>query len=200
MSAGWGSDRGTVVDRYYINRFFESHSRLIHGHVLEVRDPQYVDQFGSGVTRIDIVDIDPRNDKATIVADLAEAGSLPAATFDCAVIAQTLVYVRDPLVAIENVWGALAPGGVLLLTTPAIARLDPFFTDDDRWHLTPTSLRELLERGCDGAELTVQSFGNPLTAIAFLHGIAAEELDREKLDSFHPLFPIVVAAVAVKRP
>jgi hypothetical protein len=199
VSPVWGSERGRLVDRYYIERFFASHAELIHGRVLEVRDPQYSAAYGRGVTSVDIVDVDPRNDRATIIADLSDPGSLPEGAFDCVVVPQTLVYVPDPFAATENLWQSVAPGGALLLTSPAIARLDPVYTADDRWHLTPAGLEALIARSCPGADYAVESYGNPVTAIAFLQGIAVEELRPEELDARHPLFPIVVMA-ALRKP
>lgn len=198
VSARWGRERGTPVDRHYIDDFFARRSDLIRGRVLEVRDPRYAGAHGSAVTSIDIVDIDPRNDDATIIADLAESGSLPREQFDCAIVAQTLVYTRDPVAALSNVWQSLKPSGALLLTVPAIARLDPDAPHEDRWHLTPAGVEEVIGRACVGGDNTVEAYGNPVTAVAFLHGLAAEELRPEELQSRHPLFPIVVMAAVVK--
>ena len=47
ISPVWGSERGQVVDRYYIDRFFERHGHLITGRVLEVRDTGYTSRYGS---------------------------------------------------------------------------------------------------------------------------------------------------------
>jgi SAM-dependent methyltransferase len=199
VSRGWGSARGGVIDRFYIERFFEEHRDLIRGRVLEVRDPQYTTAFGTGVTAIDIVDIDPRNEQATIVADLAEPGSLPAQAFDCAVVPQTLQYVRDPLAATANLWRSLAPGGALLITVPSISRVDPFLAHDDRWRFTGVGLDELVRRACTDGEVLVRVYGNPVVAVAFLHGLAREELRQDELDATHEHFPIVASAV-VKKP
>jgi SAM-dependent methyltransferase len=200
VSRGWGSARGTVIDRYYIERFFDEHRQLIRGRVLEVRDPQYTQTFGTGVTAIDIVDIDPRNEQATIVADISDPGSLPAEAFDCAVVPQTLQYVPDPMVATANLWRSLAPGGALLVTVPSIARVDPAFSADDRWRFTAVGLAELARRACPHGEVAVRAYGNPLVAVAFLHGLAREELRQQELDAAHEHFPIVASAVVKKPP
>ena len=199
VSRGWGSERGTPVDRIYIDRFFAEHAAAIRGRVLEVRDPRYTTAYGNGVEHVEIVDIDPRNELATIVADLADPDSLPASAFDCAIVPQTLVYVRDLVSAVGNLWQSLAPGGTLLITTPAIARIDPDAADADRWHLTPAGLAEVVRRGCPAGDATVAGHGNPLVAIAFLHGLAQEDLSPAELDFEHPLFPVVVTA-AVRKP
>jgi hypothetical protein len=41
-------------------------------------------------------------------------------------------------------------------------------------------------------------YGNVLTAIALLHGLAAEELRQEELDYFDPDYEILVTVRAVK--
>jgi SAM-dependent methyltransferase len=200
VSARWGSERGTPVDRHHIGKFFAGHADLIHGRVLEVRDARYTNELGADVASIDIVDIDPRNGDATIIADLADPGSLPEGAFDCVIVPQTLVYVRDPFAAVENLFQSLAPGGALLITTPAIARVDPDAPDEDRWHLTAAGLAEIIRRACPGATSTVEAAGNPMLAIAFLQGITSEELRPNELEAEHPLFPIVAMAVVRKPP
>jgi hypothetical protein len=167
--------------------------------VLEVRDPRYATAFGTGVAEIEIVDIDPRNDDATIVADLADVGSLPVARYDCAIVPQTLVYVADPVAAVTNLWQSLVPGGTLLLTVPMIARVDPDAPGVDRWHLPPAGLREVIARGApDAADVDVAGHGNVLAAISFLHGLGSEELRQNELEAHDDRFPIVVTAVARK--
>src|SRR5580692_1860807 len=71
ISAVWGFDRGTPVDRYYIEKFLEAHRQDIAGRTLEVADTQYTDQFGTDVTQADVLDIDSSNKKATLIADLS---------------------------------------------------------------------------------------------------------------------------------
>lgn len=198
VSPRFGSDRGTPVDRYYIDAFFAAHSSLIRGRVLEVKDRGYTERFGRGVTSCDVVDIDPRNDEATIVADLADPGSLPEAAYDCAIVPQTLVYVADLDAAVANLWLSLAPGGSLLVTTPAIARVDPEAVAVDRWHLTGPGLETLLRRACPGAEIDVAAHGNPVVAVAFLHGLAVEDLRPGDLAASHEGYPIVATGVARK--
>ena len=41
-------------------------------------------------------------------------------------------------------------------------------------------------------------YGNVLAGIAALHGLAAEELDREALDYSDPLYEVLIALKAVK--
>jgi SAM-dependent methyltransferase len=199
FSERYGFDRGTPVDRRYLDAFFAAHADDITGHVLEVKDPTYCDRFGVAVERVDIVDIDPNNRRATLIADLAESGSLPSSTYDCVVIPQTLQYVDDPLSAVANVWQSLRPGGVALFTAPSLSRRDPHLPDDDRWRFLPAGLETLLRRACGGGEVSVEAHGGLTSSIAFLLGLAAEELrdrDVQRVDENWP----VLSCARVRKP
>ena len=63
----WGLERGTPVDRVYIEDFLSRHRQDIHGRVLEVKDRAYTERFGTGVEQADVVDVDQENGLATIV-------------------------------------------------------------------------------------------------------------------------------------
>jgi SAM-dependent methyltransferase len=190
FSASWGRDRGTPIDRHYLDLFFAAHGSDISGRVLEVKDPQYTSAFGVDVEHLDLVDIAPANADATVLADLAEGGSLPAETWDCIVMPQTLQFVDDPAVAVSNAWQALRPGGVLLVSVPAVSRVDTGLPNLDRWRMLPTGLRFLLESACPGGDIAVDGFGSLVTTTAFLLGLAAEELSPDELvryDEVHAL-------------
>lgn len=198
FSERYGWDRGTPVDRVYIEGFLARHAADVRGEVLEVRDSGYTERFGTAVTGSHVLDIDPANSSATVVADLSEAGTLSQGRFDCFILTQTLQYVRDPAAALQNAWQALAPGGVLLLTVPTIARVDWPLGADDLWRWTPAGLRRLIADAVPGAEADVEGHGNLLAATAFLMGLAAEELTREEIGVFDPLYVVVSAARVVK--
>ena len=51
--------------------------------------------------------------------------------------------------------------------------------------------------GADNFE--VESYGNVLTAAAFLYGLGSDDLRPEELDKNDPLFEVIVAVRAVKR-
>src|ERR1041385_110870 len=70
VSREFGFDRGLPIDRFYIDNFLSAHRADIRGHVLELGDDRYTREFGTGVTRSDVLDVTKDNAKATIVADL----------------------------------------------------------------------------------------------------------------------------------
>lgn len=200
FSEHFGNDRGTPVDRVYIARFLAEHAVDVRGHVLEVGDPAYTRRYGgSMVTSGDVLDIDPGNQAATIVADLARPGSLPSDRFDCFLLIQTLQYVADVQTALRNAWRSLRPGGVLLVCVPGISRLDPVpGPDHDLHRFTPAGLAATLRATLPAAEQRAVGYGNLLAAVAFLYGLAAEELRPEELAAYDPHYPVLAAARVVK--
>lgn len=198
LSDHWGIERGTPIDRHYISRFLHDHRDDIHGHVLEVKDRRYVDTFGSDVTHVDVLDIDPANTAATIVADLSAADDVPADRFDCIVLTQTLQFVFDVPSAVRHLHRMLRPGGVLLATVPSITRTDRLLLDTDYWRFTPSSCRQLFGAAFGARHVDVRSYGNVLAATAFLMGMASEELPQRELHAQDDLFPVLITVRAVK--
>jgi SAM-dependent methyltransferase len=140
-----------------------------------------------------VLDINTANPLATIFADLAEPDSLPAERFDCIIFTRRCIWFRHATV-VANVWRALAVGGVLLVTVPAIGRHEARKGfHHDRWRVTKTGLEWLLAGIADGPA-DVTTYGNVLACVAFLYGMAAEELRPDELQVFDREFPLLVAA------
>ena len=160
LSDRWGFDRGTPIDRVYIERFLGSHRQDIRGRVLEVKDSTYMDRFGGDVTATDILDLDGENKRATIVADLGEPSSVEPETFDCFILTQTLQYVDDLDCAIENARSLLRPGGVLLATVPGITRSAGGPNElPDLWRFTAAGCATLFGRTFERDAFEVTSYG-----------------------------------------
>ena len=66
-------------------------------------DQRYCARFGEGqISKATIVDVDSSNPQATLIADLAEPGSLPADAYDCIILTEVLRLVAAPDVCIQN--------------------------------------------------------------------------------------------------
>jgi hypothetical protein len=63
--------------------------------------------------------------------------------YDCVMLTQVLQFL-SPETALVNIWSTPAPGGVLMLTAPSLARVDPHDPGTDFWRFTPNGLAELL--------------------------------------------------------
>jgi SAM-dependent methyltransferase len=200
VSTQWGFDRGTPVDRWYIERFLAEHTADIRGRALEIRNADYVERFGRGVVRADVLDIDESNPRATIVADLTAADHVPAGTFDCFVLTQTLQFIYDVPAAIRHAHRLLAPDGVLLATLPVVSRIAPRYgLDVDYWRFTAAGCRRLFGDVFGDEHVEVRTMGNVLACMAFLEGAALEELPLAKLEEDEPYHPLIVTIRAVKR-
>lgn len=197
LSGVWGFDRGTPVDRYYIEKFLEEHRRDITGRTLEVAETVYTSRYGTNVTHADVLDIDPSNKEATLIADLSIADQIPSSAFDCFILTQTLNWIYETESAIENAYRLLRPGGVLLATVPSVSRIDPDAIEDC-WRFTVPSCARLFAKPFGAENTTIRSFGNLLTCVAFLQGMAYEELSHKELAIDDPTFPLIIAVRAVK--
>jgi SAM-dependent methyltransferase len=200
IDPNWGFERGTPIDRVYVERFVGAHARDIRGRVLEIAAPDYTTRFGSGVEHVDVLMATAGNPDATIVGDLADAPHIPDDSFDCAIVTQTLQFVYDTRAALATLHRILAPGGVLLATVPGITKISP--PEDELygewWHFTARSLRRLAEEAFGEGGVEVEAFGNVLTAAGFLYGLAAADLRPDELHARDRLYEVIVGLRAVK--
>ena len=202
ISHNFGWDRGTPIDRYYIETFISRNASDIRGRVLEIGDNLYTRQFGgTHVERSDILSVEASNPKATFVGDLTQLATLPESAFDCIVLTQTLQYIFDIPAAVATLFRALKPGGILLLTVPSVrSQVDGrAWGATWYWWFTSAAIRRLLEQLFQPDAVTVDTYGNIFVATAFHFGIALEELKPGELDRSDPEFPVIVAARAVKQ-
>ena len=200
-SYGW--QWGRVLDRYYIENFLTEFATDVHGRVLEVAENGYTFRFGGErVTQSDVVHYVSGNPKATIVADLTDADHIPSNTFDCIILTQTLQFIYDVKAAIRTLHRILKPGGVLLMTCHGISKISRFDMGSwgEYWRFTSLSIRKLCSEAFPEDNITVQAYGNVLTAMAFLHGLTAGELHQEELDYRDPDYELIVGVRAIKPP
>lgn len=200
ISPVFALDRGFPIERYYIGEFLERHREDIRGRALEFGETRYLDEFGDGQVRRKEVFSYVEGPDATIVGDLTQPASLPEDAFDCIVCTQTVQMIYEIRQAVRSLCNMLRPGGVLLLTSHGISRIGRHLDTDDwgeYWHLTPQGARSLFADAFTGT-VEVDSYGNVLTAMCALHGLASEELTREELDVEDRDFPVIVTVRAVR--
>ena len=202
FSRVFGLDRGLPIDRYYIENFLAQHAGDIQGNVLEFADNDYTLRFGGEkVARSEILQLTPDNPKATIVADITQANAIPSETFNCIICTQTLQFIYDVRVAIQTLHRILRPNGVLLVTFPGISQISRYDMDrwGDYWRFTTVSALRIFEETFPASHVEVEAHGNVLAAVAFLHGVVAEELNRKELDYRDPDYEVLITVRAVKR-
>ncbi|HEV7297981.1 MAG TPA: methyltransferase domain-containing protein [Tepidisphaeraceae bacterium] len=201
VSRLFGTDRGTPIDRYYIEGFLQANQQSIRGRVMEVGDPTYTRQFGGDrVTQSDVLHAVPGNRKATFVGNLETGAGIPAGAFDCIVLTQVLPFLYDVRGAVRSAYAALAPGGTVLATMAGISQISRYDMDrwGDFWRFTSLSARRLFEEAFRPGDLAVETFGNVLIANAFLQGMALHEVTRQELDFRDADYEVIVTVRATK--
>lgn len=179
----FGYQRGLPIDRYYIENFLRKYSNEIKGVVLEIGEDTYTRKFGSDVQHSDVLHVCEGNPKATIVADLTSAQNIEADRYDCIIITQTIHLIYELKAVAETLNRILKKDGLLLVTVPGISQVKKCeWGDDWNWAFTAQSLRHLFEDKFISSEMVLTSHGNVLVAMAFLHGLAREELSKKELD------------------
>lgn len=203
ISGEWGFDRGTPIDRFYIESFLARHAADISGVVLEVDAPTYTRRFGGNrVTRSEVLHVEERRPGVTMIGDLTQPDDFEPASFDCVILTQTLQLIFDPAAAIRTVHSILRPGGVVLATVPGITKLSR--EDMDRWgqfwSFTSLSMRRLFEPVFGVDQVQVSTHGNVLTSSSFLYGLAAADLHEAELKYEDSDYEVVICVRAIRPP
>jgi SAM-dependent methyltransferase len=194
-------ERGQPIDRYYIERFLAQRADDIQGRVLEIGDNTYTCQFGQErVTESVVLHVAEQKERVTLIGSLTEKQTIPAASFDCLIITQTLQAIFDIQAAVDTIYHSLKPGGVALITIPGISKISRY--DMDRWgyywSFTTRSIKELFSAVFPPENLQIEAHGNVLVAISFLHGLASQELRQKELDYCDPDFEVLITLRAQK--
>lgn len=204
ISNAFGAERGQIIDRYYIERFLNVYANDISGHVLEIGDDRYTKQIGrDNVNKSDVLHLVEGSPGATIISDLTKADNIASNTFECIIITQTLQFIFDVRAAVRHLHRILKPHGVILATFHGTSKIDPFIDIDSHpwneyWRFTSQSSRILFEEVFNPGNVKVHAYGNILTAISFLHGLAAEELRDDELDYQDPYYEVLIGVRGLK--
>lgn len=201
ISRKFGFDRGCPIDRYYINSYLKQNQNVITGSVLEIAECTYSKQFGHHISSYEILHYDDSNKNATIVGDLTKPETLPEERIDCFICTQTLNFIFDVPKAIEGSYKVLRKGGTLLCTVSGISQISRYDMDrwGDYWRFTDLSILKLMESVFGEGNVEVVTFGNALTATAFLQGLAVDDLpDISLLDKNDKDYQITIGIKAIK--
>jgi SAM-dependent methyltransferase len=194
-------DRGTPIDRYFIGQFLERNAEYIRGRVLEVGDRGYTQTYGGErVARSDVLHVTAGNPEATIIGDLATGKGLPRGVYDCLVLTQTLHVIYDVHSAVKNIYRLLKPGGVALVTVPGITPVSRYDADrwGDFWRMTPAAAQRLFAEAFPPERIEVEAFGNVRLSVAYLYGLAMEEIPASALAECDPDYPLLICIRAQK--
>lgn len=201
ISPEWGMERGQPIDRYYIEQFLARYASDIQGRVLEIGDNTYSCRFGQErVTESVVLHVAEQKERVTLIGSLTERQTIPADSFDCLIVTQTLQAIFDVSAAIDTIYHSLKPGGVALITIPGISKISRY--DMDRWgyywSFTTRSVEALFTAVFPPENLQIEAHGNVLVAISFLHGLASQELRSKELDFCDPDYEVLITLRAEK--
>jgi SAM-dependent methyltransferase len=197
FSATYGFERGTPIDRHYLNAFLSAHRDQITGDVLEVQTTSYTERFGRSVRRSDTFDIAP-SFSPTYLCDLSHCEEvIPSASYDCVLLPNTLPHLCELDRALVQLRRIVRPGGVILASAAGLLPLTGDVPEFSR--LTPDGWRHRLASAWPGAAVDVDGHGNCLAAIAAQLGLVLEELTPSELDVDDPRYP-VLSTIAARFP
>ncbi len=192
VSDEWGFDRGTPVDRYFIEDFLQKESLNLQNSTLtiEVGDDEYSRRFF------------PRAKHEILNyaegMDLTKEGTIPENRYDVFICTQTFHQIYDVKKAIQGSWNLLKDGGVMLATVCGTivkqARNEEY---SHYWGFTPLAIERLMKE-VYGENIIIEAFGNAMVATAFIQGLAVEELDMDLVNRVDDDFTICISIVAKK--
>lgn len=200
LSSLYGLDRGTPIDRYYIEKFLKNNEELIKGSCLELLDNKYTKKFGGdNVEKNDILDIDTDNKRANIISDLRNLSNIQSYSYDCVILTQVFQFIDDLDSAISECKRILKKGGCLLATLPSVSRIDCISgSDGDYWRFTKASAKYTFSKFFKQDDIEIESFGNVSVCINFLAGVSLSEINKNILDFNDNNFPLLITVKAIK--
>jgi hypothetical protein len=94
----------------------------------------------------------------------------------------------------------LKEGGCVLATVAGISQISQYDACrwGDYWRFTPMSIQLLFEEVFGKGNVEILSYGNCLTAVSFLRGVAVEELKESDLNTTDPDYPVIICIKATK--
>ena len=178
-SSIYGANRGTPLDRVYIERFLAQHADAIRGEVLEVNDANYTKMFRRAVQ--DERRRHPRHEPAQRSSPTCASRVRCRERFDCVILTQTLQLLADrggagqPGGIPRSGWCAARHRALVVATRPCRPRLLALDTGGARGAL-PTSAARLRRRSLAAA-------ATPAAHAAFFVGLSAENVGQWVLDA-----------------
>ena len=193
ISRLYGNDRGTPIDRYYIEKFLQKESIRIKKdglRVLEVGEDTYSRKYIPNST-YEVLNYSEG-------MDLTVDGTISENFYDVFIATQVFHQIYQVKKAIAGANRLLKKGGVMLATVCGTivkpARNDEY---DHYWGFTVSSITNLMKEVFNG-ELRIQSFGNVAVATAFIQGISAEEMSESVMEVNDPDYPVCISIFARK--
>lgn len=199
VSKRFGAERGKPVDRIYIERFLAENQDKIGGVVMEMADSGYTEMFGKHVEQSLVLHLNGWG-KSVIKGNLETGEGIPESCVDCFICTQTIQFIYDIHSVVRNIYRMLKSGGVALVTAHCLGQISlyDYHNWGEYWRFTDMSMRRLFAEVFEESKITVQSWGNMKTAIAYQYGLCAEDLQKEDFGIQDEQYPVIVTVAARK--
>lgn len=201
ISRQFGTERGTPVDRYYIERFLEEHRQMVRGDVLEIEDSAYSLRYGEErIQKTIVMDVGREGGDITFRGNLETGEGIKDGIADCFILTQTLMYIFDLKSAAHHIARLLKRGGCALITCSGISQNSKRCMDDYGccFNFNQDALRRLFEQEPDMEVTEIGSYGNVKTVSAHLNGLCFEDLTADDFVPNDKYYPLIVYAVVRK--
>lgn len=199
ISKRFGRERGTPIDRVYIERFLKENQHKIQGTIMEIADSEYTKAFGHNVENSLILHVNGWG-KGVIKGNLETGEGIVENSVDCFICTQTIQFIYDVHKAVHNIYTLLKPGGVALITAHCLGQISlyDYHNWGEYWRFTDQSMRRILLADFEDSAITVKTWGNMKTAMAYQYGLCAEELKKEDFENNDVQFPLLITAAVEK--
>ncbi len=199
VSKRFGQERGTAIDRFYIERFLADHKKNIKGTVMEIAEKRYITMFPDNISEAVVLHVNGWGE-GVVKGNLATGEGIEENRIDCMICTQTIQFIYDIHNVVKNIYKLLKPGGAVMLTASAISQISLYDYKNwgEYWRFTDQSMKKLLAEVFDESQIEVYSYGNMKAAMAFLFGVCQEEMNLADLEYYDEQFPMIVAAIARK--
>lgn len=199
VSKRFALERGTAIDRIYIEQFLKANKDKIQGTVMEMADLRYTKMFGQDVQQSQILHVNGWG-KGVIQGNLETGEGISENSVDCFICTQTIQFIYDIHSTVRNIYKMLKPGGAALVTAHCLGQISlyDYHNWGEYWRLTDQSMKKIFTDVFDDSNVCVQSRGNMKTAVAYLYGLCAEDLKEEDFEFHDEQYPVIVTVMAKK--
>lgn len=163
---------------------------------MEVANNNYTLMFGGQRVEKSIISHVMGWGKDAIKVNFETGEGIVENSIDCLICTQTLQYIFDLPQAMKNIYKALKPNGVALITVPGIKPLCEYDSNlwGEYWSFTVKSMDRLCNSIIDKSNYLVKQYGNSKVAVAYLYGVCVEEIDIKDLEYYDEQYPFIITA------
>ena len=197
ISRQFATERGTPIDRYYIEKFLKNHAELIKGDVLEIEDNTYTLCYGGDDVACSIVmDVNARNSGISFNGNLETGEGIKDEIADCFILTQTLMYIFDLKNAAHSINRSLKSGGTALITCSGISQNSIRCMDNYGcyFNFNKDVFVKMFQGETSLQVIETGSYGNVKTVSAHLNGLCCEDLTENDFMPNDKYYPLVVSA------